>query len=350
MGQHEVIVYGAFKAMGDFLSAAPVIKSELDSGSHVYVLIFPGLEGFIQLIDFGSAADNLRLIRLPVSGLASIRNFLRQMRGISPDLVWVSPHAPAPASSWKIPMLLRLTKTLYWRKTTLAGSESERMSMVFDVRSTTSRTLPFAEREWRSYSVLNRTPAWSDRPMLQFRASIQDERHKPAIYDLLIHPGAGAENRKWPFSKYRTLVEHLPRKYRVGVIGLAEDVEQMDATLPADRGIEFVSGTLERSLQMIARSRVLLTMDSGNMFFADMLNVPAIAIFGASDPANVIGFERSVLPVYQKTVACQPCGRKTCILSEPKCITSISATGVADELIKMVEQSKREAVEDALSR
>jgi heptosyltransferase-2 len=345
MGQHEVIVYGAFKAMGDFLSAAPVIKSELDSGSHVYVLIFPGLEEFIQLIDFGSTADNLRLVRLPVSGLASIRNFLRQMRGFSPNFVWVSPHAPAPASSWKIPLLLRLTKALYWRKATLAGSESERMSMVFDVRATATRMLPFAEREWRSYSVLNRTPAWPNRPMLEFRASVRDERYKPAVYDLLIHPGAGAENRKWPFSKYRTLVEHLPRKYRIAVVGLPQDVKRMGTTLPADRGIDFVSGTLEQSLQTIARSRVVLTMDSGNMFFAAMLSVPAVAIFGASDPANVIGFEPSILPVYQKTVACQPCGRRTCILSEPKCISSISATSVADELIKMIEQSTREVVE-----
>jgi heptosyltransferase-2 len=351
MGKHELIVYGAFKAMGDFVSAAPVIKSELDSGSEVCLLIFPGLESFVRLLDFGESSCKLRLIHLPVSGFSAFYHFLRQMKEISPEIVWISPHAPAPASSWKIPLLLWIVRTLYWPGTIIAGSCTERMSVLFDTRSKANRALPFAEREWQSYSVLKRLPEWGARPKLRFQASIQEERQKEPLFDLLIHPGAGAANRKWPFRQYPALVDNLPKTYRIAVVALPEDIEHMRRALPLDSNVQFISGTLEQSIQAIARSRALLSMDSGNMFFADLLDVPGIAIFGASDPASVIGFTGSVLPIYQKSVQCQPCGRKACIHSEPMCITSISPAYVAAQLVRIIERSTHQLVEDnAISR
>ena len=47
-----MIVYGAFKGMGDLLNAAPVITRELDSGNTVKVLLFPGysIEKIVDLL------------------------------------------------------------------------------------------------------------------------------------------------------------------------------------------------------------------------------------------------------------------------------------------------------------
>src|SRR5436309_3544131 len=98
----KVIIYGAFKGMGDLLCAAPVIASELSSGAEVKLLVFPNtpLSSIVKLLDFGSSRHNLQLIELPVGsrhrGLAS---FIRQMKGLRTEFVWISPHASRQASS-----------------------------------------------------------------------------------------------------------------------------------------------------------------------------------------------------------------------------------------------------------
>lgn len=342
MGKSKVVLYGAFKAMGDFLSAAPVIKSELSSGSQVVLLIFPNLRGFIDLIDFGAGRDKLRIVPLPVSGLSSFRMFFRSMASISPDLIWISPHAPGPASSWKIPLLLWLSKRVYWPRATMAGVASERMSRLFDVRVPADRLLPFADREWTAYSLLSGQEPISRPLPITFKQSIHAPRREQPAYDLLIHPGAGAANRKWPFTHYPELIAHIPRSYSIAVLGLPEDIAGMKQVLPVDREIRYISGTIEESITAIARARVALTMDSGNMFFANVLGVPTVSIFGASNPANVIGIGGVVSPTYEQRLSCQPCGRPKCIHDVPYCITSISPVRVAEELLRLLQQHVQE--------
>src|ERR1700722_18064516 len=113
----KTIVYGAFKGMGDLLCAAPVIASELAKGHILKLLLFPGatLRNFVDLIDFGPNRSNLQSFQLPVSaGLMRLPSFLKQMSSFQADLIWISPHASRKASSWKIPLLLRLVKMVCW--------------------------------------------------------------------------------------------------------------------------------------------------------------------------------------------------------------------------------------------
>src|SRR5215831_901114 len=143
----KTIVYGAFKGMGDLLSAAPVIASELAKGHVIKLLLFPvpALYGFVELLDFGVNRHNLSSFQLPVSGGLTTRlSFLRQMASFRADLVWISPHASRKASSWKIPLLLWFVKALYWPRAVLAGAQDERLSALFDLRIPLDRSLPLA--------------------------------------------------------------------------------------------------------------------------------------------------------------------------------------------------------------
>lgn len=323
----QTIVFGAFKAMGDLLCASPVIRSELDAGSSVHLLLFNNnsLFEFVRLIDFGPNQDRLKLHFLPVPARPQvIRTFLREMSGIRPDIVWISPHAPAPASSWRIPALLRLVKALYWKQAKLAGADSERMSFLFDRRIAVDRKLPFVEREWEAFRAI-RGSALGIHPMpISFLPEITKFRHTAPVYDLLIHPGANAKNRSWPFQHYAKVVEDLPERYRIGVVGLPQDIRAMKAVLPVDRDIDFLTGTLKDSLVALARSRVLLTMDSGNVHFARVLGVPAVALFGKSDPVNVIALNQGITAVYERKFPCQPCEQAHCIQPEVYCMNSLS--------------------------
>jgi heptosyltransferase-2 len=333
----RTVVYGAFKGMGDLLSALPVILSELSSGTTVVLLIFPQILQFIDLINFGPNRSRLQICPLPVSGgLRSLREFFGRMSRLSPDAIWISPHAPAPASSWKIPLLLWVVKHRYWPLAALGGADTERMAWLFNVRVPADRKLPFARREWTAYFGFRGGGAPALPPTVAFIESIQQSRLRTPAYDLLIHPGAGAANRRWPLRHYPRLVERIPTEYRIAVLGLPEDVAALQTVLPKDRGITFLTGSLEQSIMAIASARVALTMDSGPAFFAKALGVAAVALFGASDPANVIGFDGTVAPSYLKKWPCQPCGSPTCSQKSVLCMESLEPETVARELLRLL--------------
>jgi heptosyltransferase II len=337
----QTIVYGAFKGMGDLLCAAPVIASELAKGHAIKLLLFPGsaLREFVELLDFGVNRHNLTSFQLPLSGGLTARlSFLRQMASFRADLVWISPHASREASSWKIPLLLWFVKTLYWPRAVLAGARDERLSTLFDLRIPLDRSLPLALREWVAYSRLDdefkQFPGFAP-----FIDSITIHKKYTPAYDLLIAPGANATNRLWPLPHYVSLVQMIPSEYRIGVVGLPSDIERMRQVLPKNRQIDLLTGTLEKAISLIAQSRVVLTMDSGNVHFANVLNVPGIALFGKADPASIIPQSGTMRPFYEKKFPCQPCNSAHCSQPQVYCMDSIPPETVAKALIRLLQNA-----------
>jgi heptosyltransferase II len=344
----RLVVYGAFKAMGDLLNAAPVIKAELDAGTEVALLLFSRLGGFLDLLDFGAHHNRLQVYLLPVSGrFADIRRFMSEMARLSPDLVWVSPHAPAPAASWRIPLLLWLTKRLYWPRAQLCGARSEPLSRLFDKRVNVDRGLPFLSREWAAYTACCGRPKVATRPVMRFSTDIQEHASCPPLYDLLIHPGAGAENRKWPLNNYPELLRQIPEGYRVAILGLPADLEAMKSVLGTDRPITWLTGTLKDALISIARARVVLAMDSGTGFFAAALGIAGVALFGASNPANVIGYDTSVNPLYNVACRFQPCGSARCRQTSLLCMQALTPSMVGAELNRMLQLAEMRGSSDS---
>ncbi len=338
--QQKLVVYGVFKAMGDLLCALPVVKHELQSGTKVVLVVFPQLLSFLDLIEFGPLREDLTLHVLPSKITPStLPRLLRSLSRYAPDIVWISPHAPGPASSWKVPLLFWLARRLYWHNATLAGLQSERFSHLFDRRIPVDRRLPFLRREWTGYSLIQIGQLPAQPPTIRFKDAIQNARLLPPAYDLLIHPGAGAINRKWPLTHYPALLQHLPAELRIAVLGLPQDIAAMQSVLPDDRQIDYFTGSLADAITRIATCRVALTMDSGNAFFAQILNVPAVALFGASDPANVIGLEGPVQPLFEQKFSCQPCGRTQCQYQDVMCMSTLTPNRVAERIRQLLVEN-----------
>lgn len=337
----KAIIYGAFKGMGDLLCAAPVIASELTSGVDVTLLLFPHLQTFADLIDFGPNRNNLHIVTLPFPmKWSTLRPYLNAMRVLTPDLVWYSPHSPLNASSWKIPLLLALTKRRYWSAAKLAGAQSERLSWLFDIRLPIDRTLPYALRELTAYKMMDPHTKRRHIPTIRFTERIQRTRHLPPLYDLLIHPGASASNRKWPHKYYGELLQYLPDHWRVAITALPDDVNNIQAVLPPGHRVDFITGALEDAIKSIARARLAVTMDSGPMFFAKVLGVPTIVLFGPSDPKQVVESSPDIVPIFTPTWPCQPCSNARCHQKETYCMQSIDPLTVAKELAKRLPLSQ----------
>jgi lipopolysaccharide heptosyltransferase II len=338
-GPKRTVVYGAFKGMGDLICAVPAITWELNQGSYVVLLVFPQLpRELFDLLDFGPHRAALRVIPLPTPArLRNTRAFFAEMARLSPQFVWLSPHSPAPAASWRIPLLLSVVKRLYWNRAVLGGADTEPLSRFFDVRLPVDRTLPFAEREWLGYSRFRGSGSAAP-PPVTFRESIQKARAEPPASDLVIHPGAGARNRRWPQDNYVKLVDLIPTRYHITIVGLAAEVAALKAVLPKDRSLYFFCGTLEEAVLAMSRSRVALTMDSGAMFFSRALGIPAVSLFGASDPRNVIGYESSVSPLYKHGCPCQPCESAECVQKSVLCMEALPPEMVAAALLELLSR------------
>lgn len=335
----KCLVYGLFKGMGDLLSAAPVIAAQLNSGFVVHLLCFPGksLSDLIELIDFGPQRSNLHILLAPVeSGWAGWKNFFMAVSSLDPELVWISPHAPRAASSWKIPLLLWIVRNLYWPKARLAGASTEACSFLFDLRAPVDRDLPLIERERAAFAMAIGAERTSSTERPRFVSRLSRAKPESPIYDVLIHPGANAQNRSWPFPHYARTVTALPRQLSIAVLGLPADIEEMRRNMPQDREVEYLTGSLETALATLSQARVLLTMDSGNVHFANALGVPVVALFGKSDPRTIIAASSTVFPIYEKKFDCQPCQKTTCSQTEVLCMNTLYPEMVAKFLLQLL--------------
>src|SRR5260370_1363370 len=113
----------------------------------------------------------------------------------------------------------------------------------------------------------------------------------------------------------------------------------MQHALPQDRQIQFLTGTLEEAICAIARSRTVLTVDSGSMHFARALDVPGLALFGKDNPTTVIAAGGSILPIYERKFPCQPCNSVRCSQPEVYCMNSLLPETVAKTLIRLLRDS-----------
>jgi ADP-heptose:LPS heptosyltransferase len=330
--------------MGDLLNAAPVILTELDAGSRVTLLVFPQVVGFVDLVDFGVNAGNLKICVLPVGGgLRDWRRFLREVSVASAQELRISPHAPAVVSSWKIPLILWFLKRRYWPQSRLIGADSERLAWLFDERVPVDRSLPYMEREWVTYRGCASGGELLEIPRVGFKQWIRSARRLPRLYDVVIHPGAGSDNRQWPVEAFGQLLACLPGDCRIMLVGLPRDVAAIQDALPRGRTLPALCGTLEEAIVSMARSRVALTMDSGSLFFARALHVPAVALFGPSDPANVVPSDWDVVPLYEPKWSCQPCRQPFCRQRSVLCMAALEPLRVAHEIRRLLDRPERAA-------
>ena len=110
---------------------------------------------------------------------------------------------------------------------------------------------------------------------------------------VVVHPGSGSEKKNWPARCFAETIERLsarrPDLNFILIQGLSdkEQVSKVVANLPQmrdrlriirPRGIPELSETL-------ARAELYIGNDSGVTHLAGALDLPTVAVFGASDPA-----------------------------------------------------------------
>jgi ADP-heptose:LPS heptosyltransferase len=170
---------------------------------------------------------------------------------------------------------------------------------------------------------------------------------------IAVHVGAGRAVKQWPETRFREVAARLIASRGVSIVftGAVEDRAQIDqarAGLPADRVLD-LSGRADllTHAAIFQRVALLLTVDTGPMHLAHVLDTPIVAIFGPSDPVRYA--PRGPLDrIVRIDLPCAPCNRirrppDRCIGHTPDCLAGIDAERVLaaiDEVLALGAASR----------
>jgi len=77
----------------------------------------------------------------------------------------------------------------------------------------------------------------------------------------------------------------------------------------------------------VRRSQLMVSTDSGPRHFAAAFNVPAVALFGPTDPRWSESYNPHEIRLWEET-SCGPCRRRTCPLEHHRCMRELSVDTV----------------------
>jgi ADP-heptose:LPS heptosyltransferase len=104
---------------------------------------------------------------------------------------------------------------------------------------------------------------------------------------VVVHPGAACVARRWPVSRWHTVVAALAASHRVVVTGTQAEASLCHEVVAGTNSAEDVCGRLSpRDLaQLVARARLLLCGDTGVAHLATALGTPSVLLFGPTPPS-----------------------------------------------------------------
>ena len=157
-----------------------------------------------------------------------------------------------------------------------------------------------------------------------------------------VNPGAKSHIKRWSTTRYAELVTFLERKLgcRVFIVGGSEDKETASEILDLSktRAMDLSGKTSIGALyELIRRSDLFITNDSGPLHLASAAGTPTVAVFG---PSN----EKKYGPLAPESVVlapkreCRPCEKAQC----PKgykdgCISEVTADEVFREAKRILD-------------
>ncbi|MGC4036562.1 MAG: glycosyltransferase family 9 protein [Chitinophagaceae bacterium] len=159
--------------------------------------------------------------------------------------------------------------------------------------------------------------------------SIIDRKEKRWIG---IAPFAAYNEKMYPLDLMEKVVEELYADSSLQMIffGSKEDGEVLVKWQEKFPGIVIAAGkfSIEEELELMSQLNVMISMDSANMHFASLVNVPVVSVWGATHPfAGFMGWGQSIDNAAQIDLYCRPCsvfGNKPCYRGDHACMKNLS--------------------------
>lgn len=148
---------------------------------------------------------------------------------------------------------------------------------------------------------------------------------------IALHIGATKPANRWPLDRWRQLAARLADGYGdvvcfTGGPAEREAAEELQRSVPSAKCLAGRTSLLELA-ELLRRSRLLISCDSGPMHLAGAVGCPVVALFGAADERRT-GPYGEAARVVRTRPPCAPCGRKHCNQPSHLCMDELSVDSV----------------------
>ncbi len=152
------------------------------------------------------------------------------------------------------------------------------------------------------------------------------------------NPGQELAIKRWPIEYYAELADELGKNATILIFGgkddnkIAEKMINLMKAKPVDLTGKL---TLEKSVALMKKCKLMITHDSGPMHLAIAADIPTISIFGPTDPKRFGYISKKDKIVTPKNLKCCPCydiygSYKKC--EDNQCMESIKVNDVLDKI------------------
>ncbi len=156
---------------------------------------------------------------------------------------------------------------------------------------------------------------------------------------LIFHAGARWKTKMWPAAHWSRLAEEVRAQSGLPVLftGSAGDAPLIHQILGGREGLFNVAGGLGlvESAALIARSALMVTVDSGPMHIAAAFDRPIVALFGPTAPHKTGPVSRAPVDIIQTRHPCVPCFSRAC-KRKHECMEEITPEEVAYKTLRML--------------
>ena len=153
-------------------------------------------------------------------------------------------------------------------------------------------------------------------------------------------PFAQHKGKMLPIEKSYELVKHLAKHDKVYFFGGGKEESEIlvrwETEIPNTQSLAGKL-SLKKELDLIARLKLMICMDSANMHLASLMGTRCVSIWGATHPyAGFLGYGQSLDDVVQvKDLTCRPCsvfGDKECYRGDYACLEELHVQQILDKI------------------
>lgn len=150
-----------------------------------------------------------------------------------------------------------------------------------------------------------------------------------------LNTGAAAGPAKqWPVEHFAELARRIATRTSATALVVcgpsereaAAEIERR-ASHPRVKSLARQSPSVGLTKACIRRSQLVVTTDSGPRHFAAAFDVPAISLFGPTDPRWADNYHPREIQLRME-LSCSPCGQKVCPLAHHRCLRELSVERV----------------------
>jgi len=158
---------------------------------------------------------------------------------------------------------------------------------------------------------------------------------------LVLAPGAAFGDAKcWPAEYFATVADKkFKENWQIIILGSQKDkvIAERINNLAHNCCNNLCGKTsIADTVDLISQTNAVVSNDSGLMHISAAVNVPLIAIYGASSPKFTPPLSEAAIILEDKNLSCRPCFKRTCPLEHKNCLYNITPTILLERLEQII--------------